>query len=112
MSKVGLAELPVHTRYSPTAAVQAGFGTAVAGRVDSFWLADHLNSLFPRSMMTPKYFGGARLAPKADAYMEPWTVLGASPAAVAALGCGSASASRMRAAGTPPLRRKRPRHCI
>ena len=26
--------------------------------------------------MTPKYFGGARLAPKTDAFMEPWTVLG------------------------------------
>ena len=75
MFKVGLAELPVHTRYSPTATVQAGFGTAVAGRVDSYWLADHLNSLFPRSMMTPKYFGGARLAPRADACMENWTVL-------------------------------------
>ena len=95
MFKVGLAELPVHTRYSPTATVQAGLGTALAARVDSYWIADHLNSLFPCSMMTPKYFGGARLS-KADAYMEPWTVLGTLAGQVAALGCGLASASRTR----------------
>ena len=104
MSKVGLAELPVHTRYSPTATVQAGFGTAVAGRVDSYWLADHLNSLFPRSVMTPKYFGGARLAPKADAYMEPWTVLGSlagrSRRARLRLGIGVTDASRRNPAVT------------
>ena len=104
MSKVGLAELPVHTRYSPTATVQAGFGTALAGRVDSFWLADHLNSLFPRSVMTPKYFGGARLAPKADAYMEPWTVLGSlagrSRRARLRLGIGVTDASRRNPAVT------------
>ena len=104
MFKVGLAELPVHTRYSPTAAVQAGFGTAVAGRVDSYWLADHLNSLFPRSMMTPKYFGGAQLAPKADAYMEPWTILGSlagrSRRARLRLGIGVTDASRRNPAVT------------
>src|SRR6478609_9743492 len=44
--------------------------------MDSFWLPDHLNSLLPRSVVTPKYVGAARLAPKADAYLEPWTVLG------------------------------------
>ncbi len=50
--------------------------SAVAARADSFWLADHLNSLFPRSMAKPKYIGGARLTPKIDANLEPWTVLG------------------------------------
>ena len=104
MSKVGLAELPVHTRYSPTATVQAGFGTAVVGRVDSYWLADHLNSLFPRSMVTPKYFGGARFAPRADAYMEPWTVLGSlagrSRRARLRLGIGVTDASRRNPAVT------------
>jgi len=39
-------------------------------------MPDHLNSLFPRSIATPKYIGAARLAPKADAWLEPWTVLG------------------------------------
>jgi len=44
--------------------------------MDSFWLPDHLNALLPRSIATPKYVGAARLAPKADAILEPWTVLG------------------------------------
>jgi phthiodiolone/phenolphthiodiolone dimycocerosates ketoreductase len=76
MLKVGLAEQSVHTRYAPTALVQASYLTAVATRMDSFWVPDHLNSLFPRSIMTPKYVGTARLAPKVDACLEPWTVLG------------------------------------
>ena len=76
MFKVGLGELLVNTRYSPTALVRASYLTAVATRLDSFWLPDHLNALFPRSIATPKYLGGARLAPKVDAYLEPWTVLG------------------------------------
>jgi phthiodiolone/phenolphthiodiolone dimycocerosates ketoreductase len=74
--KVGLAEQPVNGRYSPTALVRASYLVAVATRIDSFWLPDHLNSAFPRSVMTPKYVGAARLAPKVDAILEPWTVLG------------------------------------
>ncbi|OBG15726.1 photosystem I reaction center subunit VIII [Mycolicibacterium celeriflavum] len=76
MLKVGLAEQSVHTRYAPMALVQASYLSAVATRMDSFWVPDHLNSLFPRSIMTQKYVGAARLAPKADAFLEPWTVLG------------------------------------
>lgn len=76
MLKVGLAELPVNTRFSPTALLRASYLTAVATQMDSFWIPDHLNSLFPRSVMTPKYVGAARVAPKTDAYLEPWTVLG------------------------------------
>ncbi|MET1083878.1 MAG: LLM class flavin-dependent oxidoreductase, partial [Burkholderiales bacterium] len=49
---------------------------AVANRVDSFWVPDHLNALFPRSIWAPKYCGAARLSPRADASMEPWTMLG------------------------------------
>jgi hypothetical protein len=37
MLKVGLAEQSVHTRYAPTALVQASYLTAVATRMDSFW---------------------------------------------------------------------------
>jgi phthiodiolone/phenolphthiodiolone dimycocerosates ketoreductase len=37
---------------------------------------DHLNSLFPRSICTPKYMGAAKLAPSPDTYLEPWTMLG------------------------------------
>ena len=44
--------------------------------MDSFWLPDHLNSLFPRAVVTPKYVAAARLIPDVDACLEPWTVLG------------------------------------
>lgn len=76
MFRVGLSEQPLHTRYSPTALVSSSYLTAVGTRVDSFWLPDHINSLFPPSVMTPKYVGTARLVPKIDAHLEPWTVLG------------------------------------
>jgi phthiodiolone/phenolphthiodiolone dimycocerosates ketoreductase len=76
MFKVGLAEQLLNTRYSPAALVRASYLTAVATRMDSFWVPDHLNALFPRSIATPKYLGMARLAPKIDAWLEPWTVLG------------------------------------
>jgi phthiodiolone/phenolphthiodiolone dimycocerosates ketoreductase len=76
MLKVGLAEQLVNTRHRATAAARASYLTAVATGLDSFWLPDHLNALFPRAVMTPKYVGTARLAPDIDAYLEPWTVLG------------------------------------
>ncbi|OQZ88298.1 monooxygenase, partial [Mycobacterium alsense] len=44
--------------------------------MESFWLADHLSSLFPQSVMTSSYVGAARVAPAIDARLEPWTVLG------------------------------------
>jgi phthiodiolone/phenolphthiodiolone dimycocerosates ketoreductase len=74
--KVGLAAQAVPLRYSPMAVVRSSYLSAVATRLDSFWLTDHLNSLFPRSMATPKYVGTARISPKVDANLEPWTVLG------------------------------------
>src|ERR1700684_1741919 len=76
MLKVGLAENLVHTRYGPTALARASYLTAVATGMDSFWVPDHLNSLLPRAVMTPKYVGAARLAPDTDAYLEPWSMLG------------------------------------
>lgn len=76
MLKVGVAELPMNNRISPTAVLRASYLSAVATGADSFWLPDHLNSLLPRSVMTPKYVGLARLMPKTDACLEPWTVLG------------------------------------
>ena len=76
MLKVGLAENLVHTRFSPTALPRASYLTAVATGMDSFWLPDHLNSLLPRAVITPKYVGAARLIPDVDAYLEPWTMLG------------------------------------
>jgi phthiodiolone/phenolphthiodiolone dimycocerosates ketoreductase len=74
--KVGLAAQALPMRFSPMAVTRSSYLSAVAARADSFWLADHLNSLFPRSMSKPKYVGAARLTPKVDASLEPWTVLG------------------------------------
>jgi phthiodiolone/phenolphthiodiolone dimycocerosates ketoreductase len=74
--KVGLATEILNARYSPTALAQANYLTAVASRIDSLWVPDHLNSLMPRAIATPQYFGAARLIPKIDAYLEPWTMLG------------------------------------
>ena len=74
--QVGLGDLIVNSRYSPTAFARADYLTAVASGVDSFWVGDHLNSLFPRSIFTPQYLGAAKLIPKIDAALEPWTLLG------------------------------------
>src|SRR5258705_3047709 len=74
--KVGLASEILNARHSPTALVRANYLTAVASRVDSFWVDDHLNSLLPRAIATPQYLGSAKLIPKVDAYLEPWTMRG------------------------------------
>jgi phthiodiolone/phenolphthiodiolone dimycocerosates ketoreductase len=74
--KVGLAAQALPMRFSPMAVSRSSYYSAVATGADSFWLADHLNSLFPRAMAQPKYIGAARLTPKVDANLEPWTVLG------------------------------------
>ena len=74
--QVGIGDLIVNSRYSPTAFARADYLTAVASGVDSFWVGDHLNSLFPRSIFTPQYLGAAKLIPKIDAALEPWTLLG------------------------------------
>src|SRR6201991_3343734 len=50
--------------------------SAIGLRADTFWVPDHLNALYPRSLWNPKYCGAARMLPSADAYMEPWTMLG------------------------------------
>jgi phthiodiolone/phenolphthiodiolone dimycocerosates ketoreductase len=76
MLKVGLAEQLLNTRYSSTASARASYLIAKVTGMDSFWLPDHLNSLFPRAVATPKYLGTARLVPDVDAQLEPWTVLG------------------------------------
>jgi phthiodiolone/phenolphthiodiolone dimycocerosates ketoreductase len=76
MLKVGVAENLVNVRYAPTALPRASYLAAVASGADSFWLPDHLNSLMPRAVITPKYVGAARLIPDIDACLEPWTVLG------------------------------------
>src|SRR3979490_1351873 len=74
--KVGLAREILTARHSPTALLRANYLTAVASGIDSLWVPDHLNSLMPRAIATPQYLGAAKLTPKIDAYLEPWTMLG------------------------------------
>ena len=74
--RVGVSTQIVDSRYSPTALVRARMLMATASGVDSFWVADHLNSLLPRSIATPGYLGVVKLVPKLDAQFEPWTMLG------------------------------------
>jgi phthiodiolone/phenolphthiodiolone dimycocerosates ketoreductase len=74
--KIGLADQLVNARQSPTALLRASYLTAVANRVESLWVPDHLNALMPRAIATPQYFGAANLIPKIDAALEPWTILG------------------------------------
>ena len=74
--RVGLIDGIVNSRYSATALVRADYLTAVAGGVDSLWVGDHLNAVLPRSIATPRYLGAAKLTPKVDAQLEPWTMLG------------------------------------
>ena len=74
--RIGLATEIFNARYSPTALARAGYLSALASRIDSFWVPDHLNALLPRAIATPQYLGAAKLVPKIDAYLEPWTMLG------------------------------------
>jgi phthiodiolone/phenolphthiodiolone dimycocerosates ketoreductase len=89
--KVGLASEILNARYSPTAVVRTNYLTAVASRVDSLWVPDHLNSLMPRAIATPQYLGAAKLIPKIDASLEPWRCSDTSPPATGSGGCDWAS---------------------
>lgn len=73
---VGIMHNTINSRYGPKPLVHADYLTALACGADSFWVADHLNSVLPPSMWTPKHVGAARLIPKMDAHLEPWTILG------------------------------------
>src|SRR5258705_8053645 len=74
--RVGVADPIVAARPAADTFTRANYLSAVANRVDSFWVPDHLNALFPRSLWQPKYCRGAKILPSADAYMEPSTMLG------------------------------------
>ena len=110
--KVGLATEILNARHSPTALVRANYLTAVASRVDSFWVDDHLNSLLPRAIATPQYLGAAKLIPKVDAYLEPWTMLDTLPPGTGWGGCGLVLVSPMPVAAIQRSPRGPPRPCI
>jgi phthiodiolone/phenolphthiodiolone dimycocerosates ketoreductase len=74
--RVGVADPILVARPAADAFTRANYLGAVANRVDSFWVPDHLNQLLPRSLWQQKYSGATKLIPKVDACMEPWTMLG------------------------------------
>ena len=73
---VGVMHNTINSRFGPKPLVRADYMTGVACGADSFWVADHLNSVLPPSMWTPKHVGAARIIPQMDAHLEPWTMLG------------------------------------
>jgi phthiodiolone/phenolphthiodiolone dimycocerosates ketoreductase len=74
--RVGIADQIVVSRPTAESFTRANYLGALANRVDSFWVVDHLNSMLPRSLWKQKYCGATKLVPTIDAYMEPWTMLG------------------------------------
>lgn len=74
--RVGFITQVLNSRYSATSLARTDMLTARASGVDSFWMADHVCSPFPRSIATAGYLGIAKLVPKVDAELEPWTTLG------------------------------------
>lgn len=74
--RVGVMHNTINSRYGPKPLVLTDYLTGVARGADSFWVADHLTSVLPPSMWTPKYVGAAHVIPKMDAHLEPWTILG------------------------------------
>lgn len=55
---------------------RASYLGAVANRVDSHWVPDHINGQTPRPRWDAKYTASARLLRSPDAAMEAWTLLG------------------------------------
>lgn len=75
--RFGIIDGIPNSRFAPSVVPRASSLAAAATGADSYWVADHLNSLVPRSIATPEYFGVvAKLVPKVDANLEPWTMLG------------------------------------
>ncbi len=74
--RIGVMHNTINSRLGPKPLIQADYMTGLAAGADSFWVADHLNSVLPPSMWKPEYVGAAKIIPKMDAHVEPWTMLG------------------------------------
>jgi phthiodiolone/phenolphthiodiolone dimycocerosates ketoreductase len=74
--RVGVVDPIVAARPAAETLTRVSYLGAVTRRVDSLWVPDHLNNLFPRSLWNQKYCGAIKLMPKIDANLEPWTMLG------------------------------------
>jgi phthiodiolone/phenolphthiodiolone dimycocerosates ketoreductase len=75
--RVGLMDSILAGRPSVDSYSRASYLAAVANRVDSYWVPDHINGQTPRPLWgDPKYTASARLLRSLDAAMEAWTLLG------------------------------------
>ncbi|OBH33221.1 photosystem I reaction center subunit VIII [Mycobacterium sp. E1715] len=74
--RIGVMHNTINSRFGPKPLIQADYMTGLAAGSDSFWVADHLNSVLPPSMWKAEYVGAAKIIPKMDAHVEPWTMLG------------------------------------
>lgn len=74
--RVGLMDSVMAARSTVDAFSRANYLAAVANRVDSYWVPDHINGQTPRPLWDPKYTAAARLLRSPDAAMEAWTLLG------------------------------------
>lgn len=73
---VGVMDAAIAARPAADLLTRAGYLASLAGRVDSYWMPDHLNGMIPRALWTREYSGAASLVPRVDGYLEPWTTLG------------------------------------
>jgi phthiodiolone/phenolphthiodiolone dimycocerosates ketoreductase len=73
---IGVMHNTINSRFGPKPLVHGDYAVGVACGADSFWVADHINSAWPPSIWKPEHVGAARVIPKIDAHLEPWTMLG------------------------------------
>ncbi len=74
--RIGLMDSILAGRPAVDTYSRASYVAAVANRVDSYWVPDHINGQTPRPLWNPKYTAAARLLKSPDAAMEAWTLLG------------------------------------
>src|SRR5882757_2936165 len=74
--RVGVMDQIFNSRFSPTAAMRANYLGAVAAGADSFWVGDHVSSVFARSIATSQHMGPARFVPNIASLLEPWITHG------------------------------------
>jgi phthiodiolone/phenolphthiodiolone dimycocerosates ketoreductase len=62
--RVGIMDPAIASRPRVDSFTRASYLSAVACGVDSFWVPDHLNALFPRTLWQPKFAAGAKVCPR------------------------------------------------
>lgn len=73
--RVGLMDPVMAARGRVDAVSRASYLGAVANRVDSYWVPDHINGQTPRPLWAPKYMLSSRMFRSPDAAMDAWMLL-------------------------------------